>query len=137
MLQALGMKWLTPQSAVLFPLSANAGVKQWSGKHSFGDASASLSPGKGSPMTDRMTPTVPELKRITELANEYRQQLVADLAPEFPGREAHARAAVLAVMFATSMTSDPAQQSDQARILNEIMSRWQPALPWQLIRRPN
>ena len=28
-------------------------------------------------MTDRMTPTVPELKRITELANEYRQQLAA------------------------------------------------------------
>jgi hypothetical protein len=39
-------------------------------------------------MTDRMTPTVPELKRITELANECRQQLVADLAPEFSGREA-------------------------------------------------
>jgi hypothetical protein len=31
-------------------------------------------------------------------------------------------------MFATSMTSDPAQQSDQACILNEIMSRWQPIL---------
>ncbi len=78
-------------------------------------------------MTDRMTPTVPELKRITELANEHRQELVADLAPEFPGREAHALAAVLSIMFATSMTSDPAQQSDQASILNEIMSRWQPS----------
>ena len=62
---------------------------------------------------------------------------MADLAPEFPGREAHARAAGLAVMFATSMTSDPAQQSDQARILKEIMSRWQPVLPWQLVRRSN
>jgi hypothetical protein len=88
-------------------------------------------------MTDRTTPTVPELKRITLLANEYRRQLVAELAPVFPGREAHALGAVLSVMFATSMTSDPAQQSDQARILNEIMSRWQPALPWQLVRRPN
>ena len=88
-------------------------------------------------MTDRMTPTVPELKRITELANKYRQQLMADLAPEFPGREDYALAATLSVMFATSMTSDPAQQSDQARILNEIMSRWQPALPWQLVRRSN
>jgi hypothetical protein len=86
-------------------------------------------------MTDRMTPTMPELKRITELANEYRQQLVADLAPEFPGREAHALAAVLSVMFATSMTLDPAQQTAQASILNEIMSRWQPVLPWQLIKR--
>ena len=45
------------------------------------------------PMTDRMTPTVPELKRITELANKYRQQLMADLAPEFPGREDYALAA--------------------------------------------
>ena len=88
-------------------------------------------------MTDRMTPTVPEFKRITELANKYRQQLMADLAPEFPGREDYALAATMSVMFATSMTSDPAQQSDQARILNEIMSRWQPALPWQLVRRPN
>jgi hypothetical protein len=88
-------------------------------------------------MTDRMTPTVPELKRITELANEYRQQLVAELAPEFPGREAYALAAALAIMFATSMTPDPAQQSDQARILNEIMSRWQHVLPWQLVRRSN
>jgi len=59
-----------------------------------------------------------------ELANEYRQQLVADLAPEFPGREAHALVAALSIMFATSMTPDPAQQSDQASILNEIMSRW-------------
>jgi hypothetical protein len=40
-------------------------------------------------------------------------------------------------MFATSMTTDPAQQSDQARILNEIMLRWQPAVPWQLVRRLN
>jgi hypothetical protein len=40
-------------------------------------------------------------------------------------------------MFATSMTPDPAQQSDQARILNEIMSRWRPVLPWQLVRRSN
>ena len=86
-------------------------------------------------MTDRMTLTAPELKRITELANEYRQQLVADLAPEFPGREAHALIAALSIMFATSMTQDPAQQSDQASILNEIMSRWQPVLPWQLVRR--
>jgi hypothetical protein len=45
--------------------------------------------------------------------------------------------AALAIMFATSMTPDPAQQFDQTRILNEIMSRWQPALPWQLVRRPN
>jgi hypothetical protein len=89
------------------------------------------------PMTDRMTPTVPELKRITELANECRRQLVADLAPEFPGWETHALAAALAIMFATSMTTDPAQQSDQARILNEIMLRWQPAVPWQLVRRLN
>ena len=58
-------------------------------------------------MTDRMTPTVLELKCITELANKYRQQLVADLAPEFPGREAYALAGALSVMFATSMTSDP------------------------------
>jgi hypothetical protein len=62
-------------------------------------------------------------------------QLVADLAPEFPGREAHALVAALSIMFATSMTQDPAQQSDQASILNEIMSRWQPVLPWQLVRR--
>ena len=88
-------------------------------------------------MTDRMQPTVGELSRLTELANECRRQLVAELAPEFPGREAHALSAALAIMFATSMTSDPAQQSDQARILNEIMSRWQPALPWQLVRRSN
>jgi hypothetical protein len=88
-------------------------------------------------MTARMTPTIPELKRITELANEYRQQLAADLAPEFPGREAHAMSAALAIMFATSMTADPAQQSDQARILNEIMSRWQPFLPWQMVRLAN
>ena len=88
-------------------------------------------------MTDRMTPTVPELKRITALANQHRQQLVADLALEFPGREAYALAAALAIMFATSMTPDPAQQSDQARILNEIMLRWQPAVPWQLVRRLN
>ena len=89
-------------------------------------------------MTARMTSTVvPELKRITELANEYRQQLVADLAPEFPGREAHALGVALAIMFATSMTPDPARQSDQARILNEILSRWQPVLPWQLVRRSN
>jgi hypothetical protein len=88
-------------------------------------------------MTDRAQPTVLELRRITELANEYRRQLVADLAPEFPGREADALAAALAIMFATSMTPDPAQQSDQARILNEIMSRWRPVLPWQLVRRSN
>jgi hypothetical protein len=88
-------------------------------------------------MTDRMTPTVLELKRITELANKYRQQLVAELAPEFPGREAYTLAGALSVMFATSMTSDPAQQSAQASILNEIMSRWQPILPWQLVRRSN
>ena len=88
-------------------------------------------------MTARMTPTIPELKRITELANEYRQQLVADLAREFPGREAHALSAALAIMFATSMTPEPAQQSDRARILNEIISRWQPVLPWQLVRRSN
>ena len=88
-------------------------------------------------MTNRLTPTVPELKRITELANEYRQQLMADLAPEFPGREVYALAAALAIMFANSMTPDPAQQSDQASILNEIMSRWQPVLPWQLVRRSN
>ena len=43
--------------------------------------------------------------------------------------------AALSIMFATSMTQDPAQQSDQASILNEIMSRWQPVLPWQLVRR--
>ena len=88
-------------------------------------------------MTARMMRTVPELKRITELANEYRQQLVADLAPEFPGLEAHALAAALSIMFATSMTPDPAQQSDQARILNEIMSRWQPVLPWQMVKLSN
>jgi hypothetical protein len=88
-------------------------------------------------MTDRMEPAVGELRRLTELANEYRRQLVADLAPEFPGREAHALAAVLSIMFATGMTPDPAQQSDQASILNEIMSRWQPALPFQLVRRSN
>ena len=85
-------------------------------------------------MTDRMTPTVPELKRITEPANEYRQQLVADLAPEFPGvRPTPGRRS--SIMFATSMKQDPAQQSDQASILNEIISRWQPVLPWQLVRR--
>ena len=72
-----------------------------------------------------------------ELANECRRRLVAELAPEFPGRQAHALSAALAIMFATSMTSDPAQQSDQARILNGIISRWQPALPWQLVRRSN
>jgi hypothetical protein len=88
-------------------------------------------------MTDRTQPTLLELRRLTELANEYRRQLVTDLAPEFPGREAHALSAALAIMFATSMTPDPAQQSDQAHILNEIMSRWQPVLPWQLIRRSN
>ena len=77
-------------------------------------------------MTDRTQPTVVELRRLTELANEYRRQLVAELAPEFPGREAHALSAALAIMFATSMSPDPAQQSDQAGILNEIMSRWQP-----------
>jgi hypothetical protein len=82
-------------------------------------------------------PTIPELKRITELGNEYRQQLVADLAQEFPAREGHALGAALAIMFATSMTPDPAQQSDQALILNEILSRWQPVLPWQLVRRSN
>ena len=52
-------------------------------------------------MTRPMTPTMPELKRITELANEHWQQLVAELAAEFPGREVHALAAVLAIMFAT------------------------------------
>jgi hypothetical protein len=92
-------------------------------------------------MTGRMTPTdqkrISELKRITELANECRQQLVTDLAPEFPGREVYALTAALAIMFANSMTPDPAQQFNQARILNEIMSRWQPALPWQLVRRSN
>ena len=36
-------------------------------------------------MSARMTPTAPELQRITALANQYRQQLVADLALEFPG----------------------------------------------------
>jgi hypothetical protein len=56
---------------------------------------------------------MPELNHITELANEYRQQVVADLAPEFPGREVYALAAALAIMFATSMTPD------QARILND------------------
>jgi hypothetical protein len=49
----------------------------------------------------------------------------------------HTFVAMLSIMFATSMTSDPAQQSDQASILNEIMSRWQPVLPWQLVRRSN
>ena len=88
-------------------------------------------------MTDRMQPTVVDLRRLTELANECRRQLVAELAPEFPGREAHALFAALAIMFATSMSPDPAQQSDQAGILNEIMSRWQPNLPWQLVRRSN
>ena len=66
-----------------------------------------------------------------------RRHLVADLAPEFPRRESYAVSAALAIMFATSMTPDPAQQFDQTRILNEIMSRWQPAIPWQLVRRPN
>ena len=88
-------------------------------------------------MTAQTTRTIAELRRITQLANEYRQQLMADLAPEFPGREAHAVGAALAIMFATSMTPDPAQQSDQVRILNEIMSRWQPVLPWQLVRLAN
>ena len=88
-------------------------------------------------MTDRTQPTVLELKRLTELANEYRTRLVADLAPEFPGKEAHVLAAALSIMFATIMTPDPAQQSDQASILNEIMSRWQPVLPWQLVRHSN
>ena len=78
-----------------------------------------------------------ELGRLTELANEYRRQLIADLAPEFLGKETHALATALAIMFATSMTPDPAQQSEQASILNEIMSRWQPTLPWQLVRRSN
>ena len=87
-------------------------------------------------MTRRMTPTV-QMKRITELANEHRQQLVADLASEFPGREGYALATALAIMFATSMTPDPAQQLDQARIRNEVMSQWRPVLPWQLIRRTN
>jgi hypothetical protein len=33
-----------------------------------------------------MTPTMPELKRITEVANEYRQQLVAPTwGRNFPG----------------------------------------------------
>jgi hypothetical protein len=44
-------------------------------------------------------------------------ELVAELAPEFPARDAHALAAALAIMFAASMSPDPAQQSDQARIL--------------------
>jgi hypothetical protein len=61
----------------------------------------------------------------------------ADLAPEFLGREVYALTAALAIMFANSMVPDPAQQSDQARILNEIMARWQPVLPWQLVRRSN
>ena len=87
-------------------------------------------------MIDR-TPTVPELQRITELANEYRRQLMADLASEFPGDASAAMAVALAIMSATSMTPDPARQSDQARILNEILSRWQPVLPWQLVRRAN
>ena len=65
-------------------------------------------------MTDRTQPTVLELRRLTQLANECRPQLVAELAPEFPGKEAHALSAALAIMFATSMTPDPAQQSDQA-----------------------
>ena len=93
-------------------------------------------PEREAPIIDR-TPTVPELQRITELANEYRRQLMADLASEFPGDASAAMAVALAIMSATSMTPDPARQSDQARILNEILSRWQPVLPWQLVRRAN
>ena len=59
-------------------------------------------------MTDRMTPTVPELQCLTELANEYRRQLMA-LRRNFP----------------SGMPPPP------------WPSRWQPVLPWQLVRRAN
>jgi hypothetical protein len=36
----------------------------------------------------------------------------------------------LALLFPTSMTPDPAQQADQARILNEIMARWRHLSSW-------
>ena len=87
-------------------------------------------------MTDRMQPTVGELRRLTELANECRRQLVAELAPEFPGKETHALAAALAIMFATSITPIGAAiragehpQRDHVALAAD--------LPWQLVRRSN
>jgi hypothetical protein len=41
--------------------------------------------------------------------------------------------AALALLFSISMTTDPAQQADQARILNEIVENWRYPLPWRLM----
>jgi hypothetical protein len=74
-----------------------------------------------------------DLANIQIIANRHRDALVESLAHAYPGREAEAVGAALAVLFANSMTSDPAQQSDQARILNKILFRCTAhKLPWRL-----
>jgi hypothetical protein len=42
----------------------------------------------------------------------------------------------LALLFPTGMTPDPAQQADQARILNEIMARWRHTVLVLRAKRP-
>jgi hypothetical protein len=74
-----------------------------------------------------------DLGRIEIIANRHRDALVESLVRAFPGREAGAVAAALALLFASSMTPDPAQQSDQARMLNDILTRSAAQkVPWRL-----
>jgi hypothetical protein len=83
---------------------------------------------------DQIAITAEDIERIGEIARRHGNALVADLMRKFPGREPYAVATALALLFTSSMTTHPAQQTDQARILNEIMMRWHDyVVPWRLV----
>ena len=85
-------------------------------------------------MSNKVIITAEDLNRILDMATLHRERLVEEVAKAFPGREAYAVAVALAGLFATSMTSDPDQQSSQAQVLNEILGRWAGhRLPWRLV----
>jgi hypothetical protein len=78
--------------------------------------------------------TVHELGRILDLAVPHLDRLGDDLFQAFPGREASAMGVAMAGLFATSMTGNPDQQSEQAQVLNAILGRWGAhRLPWRLV----
>jgi hypothetical protein len=85
---------------------------------------------------DPVVMTAEDIDRITEITMKHREALVSDIIENrhFRGREAYAVGTALAILFASSMTEDAAQQNDQARSTTEIMAQWTShSIPWRVV----
>ena len=75
-----------------------------------------------------------DLALLAEIAMQQRDALVDQVLARYPceGRGAEALGVALAILAASSFTSDPEQQHDQAAVVNQVFNRWQHVIAWRV-----